>query len=744
MSATAAGSPLAQLRWPARVVVLHPVGPAGAERAAGEVVEEGGSAPAGSPERRAGHGAAALERRRGHAVAHLRAGSRRKHELRDPSPVEERSGDLLPGVALLPLEQDGPARLGGGHGGQDDRPRARDAGGGAPGLRQWREHPQPDGLLPPARRAVRGAHGGRRMGRRRGDGRRGAVSGGAGRGDDEAGGDRAEGGQRRSTRRCGRRHTLSLSDGPAGGTRGRACWPETPPGVSATSSQTPRLVSSFPAKPTSHTHPRVAEASRASRTGPGSGGWRPVRRRSGTAVAPGGAVGWRRPEPGLNGERRRGSAELREEARVSLPRLLGRAARPTLVLADPAVYQRRSTPRLTPRTPCPPTSRCTSSGRPSIRPRRTRGGAASSWPSPTVPPCAATSSRCRSSAAPGRWSPSSPTRRPRCVPDVRPEWPEPVELDAHLTAEGGAVTRLRFPSAVPVHEVLARLGVDAGSRGTAARGGLVVGGAGADGGPDGAGAPGRRARRAAGRGASPVTGRRAVVAEPGSGGRRRGGVQPDRIPTRRRWCRGRPAGRAGDRGDGGAGCDRPARCASRRRPTAYDVAALALAGVPLIADRPLPSGLDPALGAHSSPRTRPSWPIRCRARSTASGCAAQPRPRTRRWPSGSGWRRPPGSGWPGCRPSASCWRPGAPSSSTSPSPRWPSRPVPDLELVLAPHGFDVDPSARPGRGSATGPSSSARRPPTRSSATCSPRPPRPPRATWCSRWTTTTGTAPTS
>ena len=31
--------------------------------------------------------------------------------------------------------------------------------------------------------------------------------------------------------------------------------------------------------------------------------------------------------------------------------------------------------------------------------------------------------------------------------------------------------------------------------------------------------------------------------------------------------------------------------------TAYDVAALAMAGVPLIAGRPLPSGLDPALGA---------------------------------------------------------------------------------------------------------------------------------------------------
>ena len=67
------------------------------------------------------------------------------------------------------------------------------------------------------------------------------------------------------------------------------------------------------------------------------------------------------------------------------------------------------------------------------------------------------------------------------VPDVRPEWPEVVELDAHLTSDGGAVTRLRFPSAVAVHEVLGRLGVDAGSPATAAHGGLVVGG---DDGPD--------------------------------------------------------------------------------------------------------------------------------------------------------------------------------------------------------------------------------------------------------------------
>ena len=182
----------------------------------------------------------------------------------------------------------------------------------------------------------RGAHGGRRWGVAE-TGRRGAVAGGAGRGDDEAGGDRAE---RRPApfdeRRCGRRHPCPCLTGPRDGIRRTSLRSqETPPGVSASSSQTPRLLSSFPTKPTFHTYPRVAEP-RGPQTGPGSGAEaRPAavrhRRRAG------GAVGWRRPEPGLNGERRRGSADLREEARVSLPRLLERAARPTLLLVDPAI-----------------------------------------------------------------------------------------------------------------------------------------------------------------------------------------------------------------------------------------------------------------------------------------------------------------------------------------------------------------------------------------------------------------------
>ena len=106
------------------------------------------------------------------------------------------------------------------------------------------------------------------------------------------------------------------------------------------------------------------------------------------------------------------------------------------------------------------------------------------------------------------------------VPDVRPEWPEVVELDAHLTSDGGAVTRLRFPSVVAVHEVLGRLGVDAGSPATAAHGGLVVGG---DDGPEAqvppdvlrGGTPSAPSgAHPANEQASPVTGRRVVVASP--------------------------------------------------------------------------------------------------------------------------------------------------------------------------------------------------------------------------------------
>ena len=118
------------------------------------------------------------------------------------------------------------------------------------------------------------------------------------------------------------------------------------------------------------------------------------------------------------------------------------------------------------------------------------------------------------------------------VPDVRPEWPEPVELDAHLTSDGGAVTRLRFPSAVPVHEVLGQ--ARRRRRLAAARRRTVASSSAGDDGPT------RRCRRtccAAGTPGQRVSGHRPTRRRRRAGGpvgRRRGGVQPDRVPTRRR------------------------------------------------------------------------------------------------------------------------------------------------------------------------------------------------------------------
>ena len=96
---------------------------------------------------------------------------------------------------------------------------------------------------------------------------------------------------------CGRRHLCPCLTGPPDVSGGRAFEAiETPPGVSDSWSQTPRLLSSFPIKRTFHTSHLAA----ADRHGP----------------APPGAVGWRRPSADL---RRGGTGVAAAVARAGRP-----------------------------------------------------------------------------------------------------------------------------------------------------------------------------------------------------------------------------------------------------------------------------------------------------------------------------------------------------------------------------------------------------------------------------------------
>ena len=422
---------------------------------------------------------------------------------------------------------------------------------------------------------------------------------------------------------------------------------------------------------------------------------------------------------------------------MSLPRLLERAARPTLLLVDPAMARDVLTDALPDDLPTHVFGEAVDAAAEEAR-----------WACVVVAVADRAGLRRGVETVPrlGRTravvaflaEASAPL-----VPDVRPEWPELVELDAHLTSDGGAVTRLRFPSAVPVHELLGRLGVDAGSRGTAARGGLVVGGDGADGDPDAQVPPDVvRSGTPSGR-ESPVTGRRAVVAEPGPVVVDEGVFNPTGF---RRDAAGPvvdlPLGRVTE---STVARLRPARAVRVvAAATAYDVAALAMAGVPLVADGPLPSDLDPALGALvesadaaalADPLAREEHSVRLRRAAAAAHSTLAERLRLAQVA--------------GVRVT------GLPSVSVVLATRRPEQLDFALTQVAKQTGADARAGAgsarvrrRPGRscgrGSATGPSSCVRPRPRRSSARCSGRRPRPPRATSCSRWTTTTGTAPTS
>ena len=181
------------------------------------------------------------------------------------------------------------------------------------------------------------------------------------------------------------------------------------------------------------------------------------------------------------------------------------------------------------------------------------------------------------------------------VPDPRPEWPEVIEVDAHLTAAGGAVTRLRFRTAALVHEVLGQLARDAGSPGVAGAGGLVVG---SDPGPDVTVPPdvlvGPAPPAGPPAGPHPVTGRRPVT------------MPDDPAPAVDEGVF-TPAGFRRDVGrdvvDLPDGSVTPATVEALRdargvrvgrQARAYDVAALALAGVPLVGGSDL-VGLDERL-----------------------------------------------------------------------------------------------------------------------------------------------------
>ncbi|MGI8644824.1 MAG: glycosyltransferase [Nocardioides sp.] len=276
---------------------------------------------------------------------------------------------------------------------------------------------------------------------------------------------------------------------------------------------------------------------------------------------------------------------------MSLPRLLARAARPTLVLLDPLlapVAENESVQTLRLDEPVPA----------DFAERR--------WGCVVVavPDRAALRRATDMPARVGRSravvafvaSSTSPI-----VPEIRPEWPEVVEVDAHLTPGGAAVSRVRFQTAASAHEVLGQLGRDAGSRGVVGHGGLVVDG---DAGPESQVPPDILIGSRRGLGTldprkerHPVTGRapvlvadRAAFPVPVD----EGVFRP--AGFRRAWTRdvvGLPPGPATEVSVAGL---RDAQGVwAGPSATAYDVAALALAGVPLTGSAP--RGLDPDLAA---------------------------------------------------------------------------------------------------------------------------------------------------
>ncbi|GAA2134100.1 hypothetical protein [Nocardioides bigeumensis] len=276
---------------------------------------------------------------------------------------------------------------------------------------------------------------------------------------------------------------------------------------------------------------------------------------------------------------------------MSLPRVLERAARPTLLLAQPGLADRAALPEGV---------RLESLGDPVAGADEERWG------------CVVVAARDRAALRAGLEAPPAVGRTRALVtwlaeattplvPRVRPEWPDPVELDAHLTDDGGAVTRLRLAGVAPTQELLARLRVDAGSRGTAASGGLVVA---RDDDPD-AKVPADVLRGGApADDPSPVTGRAAVVVR-GAGPVAAEVTVDEGVlnPTgfRRDWERLVVELSAdvlhGPVTESTVAALRDAQ--GVRVPgsaTAYDVAALAMAGVPLLASTP-PEGLAPALAA---------------------------------------------------------------------------------------------------------------------------------------------------
>ena len=426
---------------------------------------------------------------------------------------------------------------------------------------------------------------------------------------------------------------------------------------------------------------------------------------------------------------------------MSLPRLLERAARPTLLLARPGHRPRPSPPG----RPCPTTSRRTSSGRPSTRPRRTpRWGcvvvavadrAALRRDVETVPRLGRTRAVVTFLA-----EASAPL-----VPDVRPEWPEPggARRPPHLRRRCGHPAALplggRRPRGAGPARRRRRLARHRRARRPRRRAATTV--------------PRRRCRRtccAAGRRADssrPSPAGAPSCAEPRPGRRRRGRAQPDRLPTRRDRppCVDLPA-RAGSPSRPWPGCARPGRCACTagvdgvRRGRAGDGR-----GPAASPDGPLPTGLDPALGALvesvdaavlDDPLAREEHSVRLRRAAAAAHSLLAERLRLGQ---AAGVRV---AGLPTVSVVLATRRPEQLDFALTQVAKQSGA---DLELVLAPHGFDVDPRASCAPGWATGPSSSR---PAPADALlrrrCSPRPPRRPRATWCSRWTTTTGTAPTS
>ena len=233
---------------------------------------------------------------------------------------------------------------------------------------------------------------------------------------------------------CARR-AVATGRGRAGTPRPRRASAARPPTLRVDAARPPRhpVPGGFPSADLCHATARCPRSTA------------PFRHPPGGATGPSGAVGWRPPE------------RTAEEESVSLPRLLDRAARPD------------------PRAPGP---------RRAVRLRRSRASeilhawatpaprdlAGRRWGAVVVVPCRT------ARPAPGRRR-APPVGRPRAVvawvgstttlvvPEVRPEWPDLVEVDVHATPEGGAVSRLRFHAAAPVHEVLGQLARDAGSRG---------------------------------------------------------------------------------------------------------------------------------------------------------------------------------------------------------------------------------------------------------------------------------------